>query len=187
MVVCGVLLDGEGLKRLAEIGVRDSKVLAPKRRRALADLVLRVARKHHIIEITPAEIDRARERNQLNELEARVFARVIDRLRPSEAFVDSVDADPSKFRERLSRYLRTRPKLVVENFADQRYVQVAAASIVAKVRRDERIAGLRARYGDFGSGYPADPKTRKFLRRWLQERGSLPHFVRKSWKTLQHL
>lgn len=187
MVVCGVLFHSSDLERLHRLEVRDSKTMSAQRRQQLAPRILALAHKHEIVEIEPRTIDRAREKNQLNELEARVFAQIIQKLRPSEAFIDSADANPEKFKQRLQRYLRSPVHLIVENFADQRYVQVAAASIVAKVVRDSRIAELRSVYGDFGSGYPADPKTKKFLREWLHKHGSFPDFVRKSWKTLQHL
>jgi ribonuclease HII len=59
---------------------------------------------------------------------------------------------------------------------------VSAASIIAKVERDKEIAALAVEYGDFGSGYLADPKTMRFLKRWLETHGEYPDCVRKSWK-----
>jgi ribonuclease HII len=76
---------------------------------------------------------------------------------------------------------------VVENFADRNYIVVAAASIVAKVRRDQRIAELCQRHGDFGSGYSSDPRTIAFLERWVREHGKLPEFARRSWETAQRI
>jgi ribonuclease HII len=187
MIACGVLFDKSSLRVLEAAGVKDSKLLSPAKRSALAYKVLGTALRCEIVELQPPEIDHARRENRLNELEAQAFAQIIDRLRPAEAFIDSPDADPKRFRQRLERYLTHRPKLIVENFADKKYVQVAAASIVAKARRERRSAELRSRYGDFGSGYPADPRTLEFLKRWLRDHGSLPQFVRKSWKTLERL
>lgn len=60
---------------------------------------------------------------------------------------------------------------------------VAAASIVAKVERDQEIAKIRKEFKDIGSGYPSDPKTIKFLKNNSQ----LPDFVRKSWATVSRL
>ncbi|MBS7633500.1 ribonuclease HII, partial [Candidatus Bathyarchaeota archaeon] len=65
---------------------------------------------------------------------------------------------------------------------DQKYPIVSAASVIAKVERDREIELLRQQYGDFGSGYPSDPKTIVFLHRILQKYGKYPAFVRKSWK-----
>jgi ribonuclease HII len=66
--------------------------------------------------------------------------------------------------------------------ADRIYPVVSAASILAKVERDREVASLRAKYGDFGSGYLADEKTMSFLKQWLQTHGDYPECVRKSWK-----
>ena len=73
-----------------------------------------------------------------------------------------------------------------EHGADESYPLVAAASIVAKVRRDARIDALDEEYVEFGpvgSGYPSDPTTRDFLRRYVAATGELPDCARASWST----
>lgn len=189
MVLCGVLLDERMLEGLKTAGVRDSKLLTPKRRETLAELISQKAAKCEIVELSPAEIDESRlvKKINLNELEAMKFAQILDRLKPEIAYVDSTDPNPAMFKERIQRHLQTKTKLVVENFADRKYVVVAAASIVAKVRRDQRINELRKRYGDLGSGYSSDPRTIAFLERWVREHGKLPEFARKSWETAQRI
>lgn len=187
MVLCCVKVEQHALDELKAAGVRDSKLLSPRRRETLAGLITEKALKVEIVELSPAEIDESRlvKKINLNELEAKTFAQIIDRLNPKLAYLDSPDPNPKLFEQRIRKYLRTEPKLVVENFADRKYIAVAAASIVAKVRRDQRIAELRKRYGDFGSGYPADPQTIAFLERWIREHGKLPDFARRSWETAQ--
>jgi len=189
MVLCGVLLDERMLEGLKNAGVRDSKLLTPRRRETLAKLISQKAAKCEIIELSPAEIDELRlvKKINLNEAEAMNFARIIDRLKPNIAYVDSTDPNPEMFKGRIQRHLRTRPKLVVENFADRKYLIVGAASIVAKVRRDQRVAELHRKYGDFGSGYSSDPRTIAFLERWVRKHGKLPKFARKSWKTAKRV
>lgn len=189
MVLCGVLLDERALDELKSAGVKDSKLLSPKRREALAKLIAQKARRLEIIELSPAEIDELRliKKINLNEVEAMNFARILDRLKPRIAYVDSADPNPEMFKGRILRHLRTRPKLVVENYADRKYVVVSAASIIAKVRRDKRIAELRREYGEFGSGYSSDPRTIAFLERWMREHGKLPEFARRSWETAQRI
>ncbi len=188
MVLCGVLSDERALDELKAAGVRDSKLLSPKRRETLAKLIVQKA-KCEIIELSPAEIDDSRlvQKINLNELEAMKFAKILDCLKPKIAYVDSTDPNPEMFKERIQRHLQTKPKLVVENFADRKYAIVGAASIVAKVRRDQRIAELHERYGDFGSGYSSDPRTISFLERWIREHGKLPEFARRSWETAQRI
>ncbi len=189
MVLCGVLLDERILEGLKTAGVKDSKLLTPKRRETLAELISQKAAKCEIVELSPAEIDESRlvKKINLNELEAMKFAQILDRLKPEIAYVDSTDPNPAMFKGRIQRHLQTKAKLVVENFADRKYVVVAAASIVAKVRRDQRITELRKRYGDFGSGYTSDPRTIAFLEQWVREHGELPEFARKSWETAQRI
>jgi ribonuclease HII len=189
MVMCGVLLDELVLDELKAAGVRDSKLVRPKKREMLAELISKKAAKYEIVELSPSEIDEFRlvKKINLNELEAKIFAQIIDRLKPRIAYLDSPDPNPKLFEERIRKYLRTGTKLVVENFADRKYVAVATASILAKVRRDQRIAELRERYGDFGSGYPADPRTIAFLENWVRKHGKLPEFVRRSWETAKRV
>lgn len=189
MVFCGVMFKQETLNELKSAGVRDSKLLSPKRREALAELIAERAARLEIIELSPAEIDELRlmKRINLNEVEAMNFARILDHLKPEIAYVDSADPNPKMFEGRIRRHMRGKPKLVVENFADRKYLAVAAASIIAKVRRDRRVAELRQRYGDFGSGYSSDPRTIRFLEQWVREHGELPEFARRSWETARRV
>jgi ribonuclease HII len=74
-------------------------------------------------------------------------------------------------------------ELRAEHRADETYLLVGAASIVAKVARDAHVAALAEQYGDVGSGYPSDPATRAFLADYVAEHGELPPCARKSWST----
>ena len=63
---------------------------------------------------------------------------------------------------------------------------VAAASIVAKVARDARMAAIDATYPSYdgvGSGYPSDPTTRRFLEAYVEDHGDVPDCARRSWST----
>ncbi|HDI12811.1 MAG: ribonuclease HII [Hadesarchaea archaeon] len=189
MVLCGVKFDQRVLDELRAAGIKDSKLITPKKREMLVRVITEKASGVEIVEFSPSEIDEFRlvKKINLNELEARTFAQIIDRLKPRLVYLDSPDPNPELFEQRIRKYIKSKPQLVVENFADRKYVAVAAASIVAKVRRDQRIAELRQHYGDFGSGYPADPRTISFLERWVREHGKLPDFTRKSWWTAQRI
>jgi ribonuclease HII len=72
--------------------------------------------------------------------------------------------------------------IISEHKADRNYVVVSAASIIAKVERDKAIAKLAKTSGEFGSGYPSDPRTMSFLRECCEKLEEYPDFVRKSWK-----
>lgn len=184
LVICGVVGDP---RKLAEIGVRDSKMLAPSRREYLAERILELIEDYRIVKIEPKEIDEARESGlNLNEIEARKMAEIIDSLNPDRVYVDCVDANPRVFVQRLRKHLRKDVQIVAMH-GGERHPLVAAASILAKVERDREIARLRERFGDFNSGYPSDEKTREFLERIVKEDGEMPSFVRRTWKTVRKL
>ncbi|MEM2204685.1 MAG: ribonuclease HII [Candidatus Hadarchaeales archaeon] len=188
MVLCGLVVEEGVLEEMKGMGVRDSKLLSPARRERLAPLILSLCKKVRLVELQPAEIDASLQKGMnLNELEAREFARILNELKPEVAYVDSPDPNPELFRKRLERYLRIEVELKVENSADRKYTVVGAASILAKVRRDARLAELKKKYGEVGSGYSHDPLTISFLRRWVEEHGELPPFARKSWETCRRL
>jgi ribonuclease HII len=189
MVVCGAMFKPEAIEKLKAARVRDSKLLGPCRRSTLAKLIQGRAAKCETVELSPAEIDELRlvKKINLNELTAMQFARVLDKLKPEIAYIDSADVNAARFGKTIRQYMRTKTKLVVEHGADVKYVVVGAASILAKVRRDQRIAELKKKHGEVGSGYSSDPITIRFLERWVQEHGRLPPFARKSWETAQRI
>jgi len=191
LVVAGVLVTEDRLPVLKSMGVRDSKLLTPRRREELSKVIRRVALKVCYVDLNPVQIDevvlRGVRLQRLNLLEARAMAEVIDRLTPDVAFVDASDVLADRFGRQIRELLSADSEVVSEHNADENYPVVSAASIMAKVRRDASIARLRERYGDFGCGYPHDPKTRLFLLEWARSHGSYPNFVRKSWKTARVL
>ena len=70
--------------------------------------------------------------------------------------------------------------------ADEADPVVGAASVVAKVARDARMAAIDDRYPAYdgvGSGYPSDPTTRSFLCAYVADRGDVPDCARRSWAT----
>ena len=69
-----------------------------------------------------------------------------------------------------------------EHKADLNHLVVSAASILAKVKREEEVKKLREKFGDFGSGYPSDPKTKAFLKSHGQKFKDSGLF-RKTWAT----
>ena len=76
--------------------------------------------------------------------------------------------------------------VTAEHGADDTYPLVAAASVLAKVVRDDRVETVNDRYDRaVGSGYPSDGTTRTFLREYVREHGELPDCARESWRTAQ--
>ncbi|MBC7130229.1 ribonuclease HII [Candidatus Bathyarchaeota archaeon] len=191
LVIAGILIDSGKLSLLEKLGVKDSKLLSPHKRESLAAEIKKLVDKWTIIKLSPTEIDRVvesgRKLHKLNRLEAQAMAKVIDELKPDVAYVDASDILEERFKQHIQECLHSKVKIVSEHKADKKYPVVSAASIIAKVERDREIEKLKAKYGDFGCGYPSDPRTKVFLHHCLEEMGEYPNFVRKSWKTVKNL
>jgi ribonuclease HII len=78
LVVAGVLVKEETLPLLVKLGVKDSKLLSPKKREALAVEIARLVENRVVVKLSPKEIDRAvesgRKLHKLNRLEADTMA-----------------------------------------------------------------------------------------------------------------
>jgi len=120
-------------------------------------------------------------------LEAQTMAKVIEALKPDVAYVDASDVLADRFGRHIAEELSFKVEIVSEHRADTKYPVVSAASIIAKVERDRAISRLQRRFGNFGCGYPTDPKTLDFLKEWIREFKCYPDFVRKSWKPAKRL
>ena len=181
LVMAAVLHPNE--QEIKQLGVKDSKLLSHAERINLSTAIQKTATNHLIIALSPQEIDQAvqSDESNLNLLEARTTAKLINELNPTKAYIDC----PSRNIEAYASYLRSflinkNIELVCEHKADTRYPLVAAASIIAKVTRDREIERLKKKYDvDFGSGYPSDPYTKQFL----QENFNTYPFFRKSWSS----
>ena len=191
LVIAGVMVVEEKLDRLKALGVKDSKQLPQSVRTRLSKEIPNVVDDYHLIELGAEELDkivnRAPKFQRLNLLEAKVMARVIEKLRPELAYVDSSDTRPERFKNNILDCLSFTPRIVSEHKADINYPVVSAASIMAKVHRDSRIEEIKREYGEVGSGYAHDVLTVKFLRDYYSDHGDFPPIVRRSWKTLGNI
>lgn len=187
MTICGYLVDEEKLPKLKKLGVKDSKLLAEKKRSYLAPRLKRLADDFIIFSIPASEIDRLRTITNLNALEIARMQQIINLLKPDKVIIDSPEVNTKKFSQKVMTKVKIKNKLhiVAENFADKKYVEVGAASILAKVERDAAIKKLHKEHGFFGSGYASDEITVKFLKDWIERNKEFPSFVRKSWFTAQ--
>ncbi|ALC38518.1 CG13690 [Drosophila busckii] len=108
----------------------------------------------------------------------------------AEVYVDTV-GPPEKYQEKL---LKRFPnfKITVAKKADSTYPIVSAASICAKVTRDHALKvwkfpeGLFIKDNAFGSGYPGDPVTKRFLTEQIDAVFGYPRLVRFSWSTAEN-
>ena len=189
LVVAAVSFQASAADGLFSMGVRDSKALSARRRESLAAEIREVSEGHSYFELQPWAIDKVVNRGlklrKLNYLEAMAMAKAIRDLHPDRVYVDAADVLPGRFGSDILRVLGWRPHLICEKKADLNYPVVSAASVLAKVRRDLLVSNLREIHGDFGSGYPSDPKTVAFIEAWFQDNEVPPPYMRGSWKTIR--
>lgn len=186
MVMCGYLVEEGNVAELKKLGVKDSKLLSPQAREKMAPKLEKLAEDIILLKIPASKIDELRSVTNLNKLEIERMQELINVMEPDKAIIDAPEANTKKFREKILCKLKNKKlHLITENFADKNYPEVSAASVIAKVCRDNEIRKLQKVHGDFGSGYPSDPRTIKFLKDWTKENKHLPDFVRKSWLTIQ--
>lgn len=188
MFVAGLVIEEEKLFDLAALGVKDSKMLSPAKRETLARKINYIAVDQYILEVRPEVIDELRLVMTLNEIMVRSFSQVVERLHADRAVLDAADVNA----ERFARSVRTRSKtsmdLIAEHKADQRHHVVSAASILAKVHRDQSMRQLESAMNcRIGSGYPHDRDTISFLCDWVREKKELPPCARHSWVTAQRI
>jgi ribonuclease HII len=187
LVIAGVSIHKSKIIQLTEMGVRDSKTLTPKARARLFGQIMKVADSVCIRKVNPVEVDDSVLVRGLNRLEAKVMAAVINTIGADEVYVDCCDVNPERYREYIRQHLKCNPQMHSMHHADAINVVVSAASILAKITRDEEIRYIRSRYRSIGSGYPSDDRTMRFIRRYVAKNGSAPEFARKSWKPLRLL
>ncbi|HEY9665736.1 MAG TPA: ribonuclease HII [Coleofasciculaceae cyanobacterium] len=136
VVAAAVILPASTLPRLAMAGIKDSKQLSPLRRLKLAHEIQELALDWRIGYATSQEID------QINILQASLLAmkRAIFKLRvqPDLCLIDGKQSLPS---------LQLPQQTMVKG--DERSLEIAAASIVAKVWRDELMIRLAAKYPNY--------------------------------------
>jgi ribonuclease HII len=189
MVLCGICFSNSKLDFLTEIGVKDSKKLSPKKRSELAKILKINCHCHKTIVVSPREIDdRQIKKLSLNRLEELKMAEILNELKPDIVILDAVDVNEVRFGKSIGDLLDYYPqKIISKHKADDIYPIVSAASIVAKYKRDFLIEELYSEYGNFGSGYPSDGKTIKFIRNFVRENKNVPRIARKSWDTINKI
>ncbi|WP_405304204.1 ribonuclease HII [Methanobrevibacter sp.] len=186
LVIAGVIVPEKMEKVLERMGVKDSKRLAPHRRTILSRKLKKMF-EHEVIMISALEIDQMRADGiNLNDIEKNAMRDLIIKLNPEKAIVDAVDVKAERFQSNLCE--STGVDVIAEHKADDKYIQVSAASIIAKAERDAQIAEINKEYikiGGIGSGYPSDPTTKEFLTNYTYE--EMPDFVRRSWATVSKM
>src|SRR4030042_1225652 len=89
LVVCGICVRSDA--KLRELGVKDSKQLRPEKREELEPKIRRLA-DVEVIEVSATEIDSMRLHLTMNQIEAKIFSMIVNRLAPDIAYLDAADA-----------------------------------------------------------------------------------------------
>ena len=187
LVVAGFLIDEKNLDKLDRLGVKDSKLLTTKKREELAKKLRKY--KHEIMVVEPVEIDRAligHDGLNLNWLEARKTAELINELNPDKAIIDCPSPNIKAYTSYIRDYIHNKEiELVCEHKADLKYKVVGAASILAKETREEEVRKIEKAVGQsIGSGYASNKICQAFLEaNW----DKYPEVFRKSWESYKRV
>lgn len=183
LVMCGVAVSPTRAARLTRAGVADSKSFgagpaAHDKRSALAAHVLAHAEAVVVRVIEPHVIDARVARGELNALEREVASEILRELPQATRII----ADGQRMFAPLAADF---PALEAKDRAERLHVAVAAASIVAKARRDALFAEIAARYtsefGEITGGGYDNAGTQRFLAAYVARYRVLPPEARKSW------
>ncbi|TMS34913.1 hypothetical protein L596_002411 [Steinernema carpocapsae] len=187
---------------LKAIGVDDSKALTEERRAEIFDLMnnddpirkfVAYATRTLSARMISAGMLR-RMKSSLNELSHNSAIKLIQKaldmnVNIIEIYVDTV-GPKATYQNKLQQKFPG-IEIVVSEKADSKYPIVSAASIAAKVTRDKVLSEWTFEEGNvvkvpeegYGSGYPGDPNTKKFLANSIDPVFGYSNLVRFSWKT----
>jgi len=149
----GILIDEKDLPKLKTLGVKDSKLLTPNQREKICKEIVKIVKDYKIIKVYPEEIDNAvlsKEGSNLNWLEADKMAEIINYLKPDKVIVDCPSNNIKAFTSYLKNKLNIKTDLKCEHKADFLFLEVGAASILAKCAREEEMESLRKKLKIFG-------------------------------------
>lgn len=205
--VSGVVAKPQTIGRWKRLGVKDSKLITSKKRRRLAENIKGEALAFATAPITPSMIDD--KIFNLNEWELIVSMQIVQNLLKDYPFehirLDNWEVSDFEFRRKFKilttskRFQKklfkksieldfnriSQVRLMPEHKSDENYIVVGAASILSKTASEDEYEIIKSNYGDFGSGSPGDPRTRKFVHKYKDILP--PEVIRTSWKTFKHI
>lgn len=191
MALAGCLITKDTEKEFKKLGVRDSKLVTPREREYLAKKIKQKGISFHVTLTHPYEIDSSiKTGTNLNKIEAIKAAEIInelvhDRQEKIRIVIDCPSPNKESWRRTVLRKIQRQENLLIacEHKADRDHIAVGAASILAKSAREQEVQKIKKQIGkDFGSGYPNDPKTKKFLKEYAKEHKKDGIF-RETWAT----
>lgn len=197
MVLCVAIFEKDRERELRKIGVKDSKLLTPEKREELAPILKDMCHLH-LVKITAKELNTLmKQKISLNEIEAMWIADAMKGIEPDivkrldKIYVDAPDPDASRFTKRIISHLPLNTpicnKIHSSHKADVIYPVTGAASIVAKVVRDQEIEKIKIELGcNFGTGYSHDAATIKCVEENI-DNPILKKYLRTEWATTKNI
>lgn len=191
LVVGGVMMEAATREQLAALGIRDSKKLGDARCRELAAGIRRICvDRYREVIIPPARYNTLyeefrREGRNLNHLLAWAHARAIESLLagvPCKLAVADQFGNENYIRSRLMN--KGREIELIQEHRGERYLAVAAASILARDRFLEYLERLSKEAGlplPKGAGPPVVTAARKYVERHGVDK--LPEVAKMHYKT----
>lgn len=188
-MICVYVVEQEKHQDLKKMGAKDSKLLSKNQRETLYPKLKNIAADIKIKHLSPAEIDELRKSISLNVIEQQIMLKLTKEVKHNleTIYIDAADVNEKRFGLVFEKEFPG-TKIVSKHKADTFFPVVSAASIIAKVERDREIESLKLKMSeDIGSGYPADPKTKSFLKKYFSKHKKFPPFVRESWDTAKRI
>ena len=181
--MAAVALDTAAARALTRAGLADSKAFgagakAHGTRLALAEKIRTLASFIVVHEIEVEVLDPRVLRHELNQLQREVALHMLAGAPPA----DRIIADGARMFSPLCAVV---PRFVAMDRAESEHAAVAAASVIAKTIRDQRMAAIcdfyRAEFGEITGGGYVNDGTRRFLRAYAERHRCLPPEARRSW------
>jgi ribonuclease HII len=172
------------VNELEALNLKDSKKLTRKQRIFYFKRLKKIGY-FDVVKINPEIIDR----HNLNDLELKFIKKLVykntKKHKIKRLYIDLFTREKELI-ENSIKSIDDSIEIIAEYKADEKYLVVSAASIIAKVIRDREIEKMKKIFGDFGSGYPSDEKTIEFLKNNLEvlEKSNV---IRKKWKTYKRI
>jgi len=197
LVMCVALCEKDKEPFLRSIGVKDSKMVPPKKREELAKEIRKYCHLH-VQKITAKEINTLMKKGvSLNEIEAMFVSKALAEIEPGltkqidKIYIDAPDPNADRFTHRIISRLpldaEISSKLHSSHKADVIYPIASAASIIAKVTRDDEIEKIKKEIGcDFGTGYPHDELAINCIKENI-ENPVLLKYLRTEWSTSKRI
>lgn len=190
-IVFGIVIaTKKQLNKLKKMGVDDSKQLSRAKRESMEEIIKKNVLGWGTYSVSASEIDEQRASGtNLNLIEVNSFKSLLANFSEHIATLqlDAADVNAERFGSHFSSMING--KIQSMHKGDSHFVSVGAASILAKVRRDNIMSSIQEKYSQLnpslpkvGSGYPNDV-TKKFLQAYYSKYDELPIEARHSWKT----